>query len=172
MKKLEKILIVLSLIGIAMKLVPVAGGATITVFGILLLALLYILFGFALFNGIRFRDIFKKRAYTGVKTSHILMSAFCGICLFFLLMGIMFKIQAWLGAAIELFSSSVLTTILFIACLIWYLSSPQQFLKNIFYRAVPLLVIALALYVTPSEKLVHILHSTPDVTQKVVDGRR
>lgn len=170
MKKLEKILIVLSMIGIAMKLVPIDGSGMITMLAMLALSLLYALFGFSLFNDIRLRDIFKKRAYAGVRSSHIIVAILSGLCLFFLATGILFKVQYWPGASIELFGGLLFTVLILIVCLIWWLSKPTAFIRNIFYRAVPLLIIGIALYVTPSKKLIHVLKTSPQVTKQVMDA--
>jgi hypothetical protein len=67
MKIAEKIFIVLAIIGMSMKLFPIYGGGillTISVFG---LWRLYFFLGFSFFNGLGFRETFKKRSYENVK---------------------------------------------------------------------------------------------------------
>jgi len=61
MKKLELIFIGFAILGIALKLFNVVGSAILLTLSLSMLSILYYLLGFSLFNGIRLRDIFKKK---------------------------------------------------------------------------------------------------------------
>jgi glucan phosphoethanolaminetransferase (alkaline phosphatase superfamily) len=102
MKKNETILIALALLGLTLNLLSAPGSGIIAVLTISILAFLYFYFGFALFNRIPFRAIFKKESYKEVTTQKALYSVFSGVFLASTLVGILFKIQSWPGARISL----------------------------------------------------------------------
>jgi hypothetical protein len=64
--------------------------------------MLYMYFSFALFNGIRFRNIFKKQSYQGISALRITGAVMTGFALSITLVGLMFKIMSWPGAAVNL----------------------------------------------------------------------
>ncbi len=88
MKLTEKIFATLSLIGLTLNLLNIPGGTLLMIFSISMLSIIYMYFGFAFFNGIRLRHIFKKEAYKGVGVWRILGSIGTGITLSILLINV------------------------------------------------------------------------------------
>lgn len=95
MKKTEIILVAFLLIGLTFKvfLIPLAG--TITTLSTMSLAIIYYIFSFAFFNGIKLKAIFVKDSYKETSVLRIIGSVTTGIGLSSTLIGILFKIQNW-----------------------------------------------------------------------------
>ena len=72
MKKAEIIIVTLSIIALAMNLLLVPGGGVLTVLALSTFSIIYFYLGFALFNDIRLRKIFKKDSYKEISSSRIL----------------------------------------------------------------------------------------------------
>ncbi len=97
MKKLEIGLIVIFLIGFALKLAAIPGGSPLITLSLGTLSLLYFYFSFALLNGVRFRSLLKKESYREVSTKEIVIAVAAGITLSNVTIGLAFKIQSWPG---------------------------------------------------------------------------
>ena len=123
MNKLEKILGILILLSLVMKYSLIAGGDIILILAISLLSILYYAFGFAFFNHIHLRQVFKKTSYKRSSTSRIIGGVGVGIGLSVVCLGCLFKIEHWPGADINLYIG--LTT-LFVVIII----SLLKFFKN------------------------------------------
>lgn len=105
MKKIEYILIIFVLIGIALKHYKIDGGASLIVLSFLLLSATYLVFSFAILNGISFKHIFRKNAYSGIEASEIIIASVVGIFLALSVIGICFPIMNWQGASTVLLSN-------------------------------------------------------------------
>jgi hypothetical protein len=101
MKKTEKTLIALIVIGQLMRLFDMVGGSLISLTATLLLTILYVFFGFALFNDIRFREIFRKGSL-GIGRREIGLSILFGVALGISITGVVFKLQIFTEANIVL----------------------------------------------------------------------
>ncbi len=95
MRKTEKVLTILMLIGAVMVYTDVAGGSILVTFPGLILSLLYFPLGFALFNGIRLRHIFRRSSYENKTAIDIIEAVFAGWFLQIGIMGILFAIAHW-----------------------------------------------------------------------------
>lgn len=103
MKLAEKILAVLSVAGIILSLMQVPGGSILMILSMSLLSSTYMYFGFALFNGIRLRKIFKKESYKGISAGRIVGAILLGMTLVLLIISAQFKIQSWPGFSVSFF---------------------------------------------------------------------
>lgn len=126
MKQTERVLIVLAVIGLIMKLSLIAGGAILLVLAISALACFYYL-GFALFNDIRLRHIFKKASYANASPGRIIGAIGASFGLSGMLVGILFRLQFWPGAAINLLAGIVLTAILLLVALVKLMTTPAPY---------------------------------------------
>lgn len=159
MKLTEKIFATLSLIGLTLNLLNIPGGTLLMIFTISMLSIIYMYFGFAFFNGIRLRHIFKKEAYKGVGVWRILGSIGTGITLSILLISIMFRIQSWPGASVSLIQGALFSLIIFIVGLIKFSKSKSNFYKRIFLRLGTLTGIVIILFLIPKMTLIEIKYS-------------
>lgn len=150
MKKIELILGVIAIIGIVLKLFHIPGGAALTILSLLTLSVFYYVFSFALFNGIRLRDIFKKEAYKETNVRRIIGAILTGFDISTIIIGGLFKLQAWPGADVELLTGLVIAVIILIIAAIFYSRSKAEFYKRIFGRIAIYGGIGLVLYFLPT----------------------
>jgi hypothetical protein len=97
MKKAEIILAVLAVIALGFNLNRVPGASALTVLTLSSLSVFYMYLGFALFNGVRLRAIFKKGSFTEISKARTFVAIAAGIALSVTLVGIMFRpsIKNW-----------------------------------------------------------------------------
>jgi hypothetical protein len=149
MKKAELILGILSLLAVGMNLLLVPGGSVLTVLTLSTFSMMYFYFGFALFNGIRLRQISKKDSYKGISTWRILGAAGAGVAISWLIIGLMFKFQSWPGAHFNLgFGLAALSIVTGIG-LVKYAKSKSPYYTRIFKRAAVFGGLGLILLIAP-----------------------
>jgi hypothetical protein len=149
MEKTEKTLIALIVIGQPLRIFDMVGGSLISITAALLLAVLYIFFGFALFNGIRFLDIFRKGSL-GIGKRQIGLSVLLGFALAFSIIGIVFKLQIFTEANSILWAGIGL---LVISQLLLKFRESRLY-ERVFPRAIGIGLIAIVLLITPATWLV------------------
>ena len=98
MKRTELILLLLCISGYILHLLGLAYADSILIISISALSLIYMYFSFALFNGIRFRDIFRSSKYKEVNTKDIVKVIPLGFILSVSLIAILFEVMTWPGA--------------------------------------------------------------------------
>lgn len=116
MKLIERVFFIIFLLGSFMVYVELSGGALFISISLTILACIYFYLGAALFNGVRLRKIFSKKAWSEVKGWMIASAVFCGVWLSILIVGIMFKALILEGANLML-NIGLIGTII---SLIWY----------------------------------------------------
>lgn len=149
MKKAEITLIITAIIGVILSFIPVPGGNILTILSITFLACMYFYFGFALFNGIRFRDIFKKASYQGISALRIVVAIAVGMCISTALTGIEFRLMMWEGTAVMLLVGSFSVCLMTIVAVIKYATGKSPFYLNILKRSVPYTLLAITFYMLP-----------------------
>lgn len=157
MQKIEVTLGTIALIGIILKVFNLPGAGLLLILSLSTLSLFYYL-SFALFNGIRLRDIFKSNAYAHTNAKKIIGAVGLGFALSALVMGSLFKLQFYPGAAVQLVTGLLATAIIFTIATIVYYRKPNAYYKSIFKRVVAIGGIGLILYLTPSSSLVDIFY--------------
>jgi hypothetical protein len=173
MRVTEKVFIVMGLIALAMKLGSVPGNGVLITLSVCLLASFYIILGFALFNGIGFRGLFKANSYRGVRITRFLFGTVTGFTLTNMLVGILFKVQYWPGAETVLIggiSAGILVTI--IAATRFFMTRSATAVR-VLQRAVPILIFAAVLFYTPSTGLLKIFKVTdPEIEREIRESGR
>jgi len=134
MKKAEFILIIISIIALIMKLLEVPFGALLFLFSILLLSLIYYPMGFAFFNDIRLRNIFKKESYQGLKWTRILGAIVAGIVVSTLLIGVLFSVMHYPGAQYMLIEGVFSAVVVFIIAFVKNRKSKSPYYSFILSR--------------------------------------
>ena len=121
MRILEIVLIALGILAFTFKLTGIPGGNVLLVFALSSLATFHFGLGFALFSGIRFRDIIKKgRKSSKVRPYVFLMQFGLGV----LHLGLLFTLMFWPNAVFQLRVGLVLC----LAALVWVvIGSLKQF---------------------------------------------
>ena len=150
MKLLEKILGVIIVIALIMKFAFIMGANILIVFAMSLLSVIYYPMGFAFFNGIRLRHVFKKTSYKGLNTWRIIGAIGAGMALSNLLIGILFKIMHYPVASLMLYSGIFTTVIILGISSVKYLKTKNEFYKRILIRIAIIGGVALLLAIIPS----------------------
>ena len=120
-----------------------------TVLTLSILSIIYVFLGFALFNDIRLRNIFKKESYTSVSGLRILGAVGAGWALSATINGLMFKFQSWPGADSNLGVGLVGLLIVTIIGTIKYSKNKSEYYTRIFMRIAIFGGLGLILMLTP-----------------------
>ena len=110
MRFIEKVFAAFYIIGIIMLVAHLRDARVFMFVGILGLVLLYLFFGFALYNGIGFRTLFKMASYEDIPAANIVIAIIAGILHATLLFGYLFFQNHWPGGEL-LLEAGVLSTI-------------------------------------------------------------
>ncbi len=184
MRKFELILGIVGVFGVLLKLANLPWSNVVTVLSFTLLSMLYMMFGFALFNGVRLRHLFKKSAYKGVNSKRIIGSIALGFAFMGLISGSLFKLQFWPDAMRQLESGLIMVGFVSAIALISFIRKKEKepltiseeddtyleetmmppepkthnFYNGIFKRIVIYGGFSIALYLTPYPTLVDVFH--------------
>jgi hypothetical protein len=156
MRKLEIILGAIALMGLIMKFFLIPGGSALFVPALMLLATVYYLLGFALFNNIRFRGIFKKESYKGISAMHIIGAICTGFVLSVICVGILFKVQHYPGYVTYLIVGLIAVGIILIMSLLRFFKNRSPYYKQIFLRIAIWGILGLSLLVISESAMVRI----------------
>lgn len=145
------ILIAGAVVGLLMTLFDIPLNTLIVSLFFLVLALLYIYLGFALFNNVGFRNIFKAESFKGLGPWRIALAIGTGIALSTLTVGFMFSILGYPMADTILIYGIVLAVIMIILALIINGRDNNTFYRNIILRCVIFLIIAVVFLLLPAD---------------------
>lgn len=145
------ILIAGAVVGLLMTLFDIPLNTLIVSLFFLVLALLYIYLGFALFNNVGFRNIFKAESFKGLGPWRIAIAIGTGVALSTLTVGFMFSILGYPMADTILIYGIVLAVIMIILALIINGRDNNTFYRNIILRCVIFLIIAVVFLLLPAD---------------------
>lgn len=157
MRIIEIVLAVIMILAMLMRVNHIPGGIFIFMLAAQLLSMLYFL-SFLLLNGIRARDMFKREAYADVTAGKMGLAVLVGLGLSAVIIGSLFKLMFWPGAAIMLTSSLVYTGVFTAIAVMYYLSSKQAYNMRLFKRVFVIGGLALLLFFTHTNTLVDLFH--------------
>jgi hypothetical protein len=147
MKKLEKILVITASIALILKSLSILGMSLFLVIALMGLSTLYLYFGFAIFNQIEFKRVFKKDSYQNIATFRIIGAIGVGCSLSIICIGILFKIQHWFGSALYLYVGLSFAFVLLIIALIRFNKSKDDFYKSILIRLISYSLVGVAVLI-------------------------
>ena len=156
MKTAEKICGLLIFVSLILKLALITGGSILFVLSILVLSLIYYPFGFAFFNQVILRRIFKKESYKGISVLRIIGAIGVGMALSAICIGTLFKIQEWPGANTNLKAGLISSILILIISIYKYLKFKALYYKRILIRLIIIGVFGLILLYTSNLNLVKI----------------
>ncbi|MCF8331792.1 MAG: hypothetical protein K9H84_05015 [Bacteroidales bacterium] len=104
-KKTEFFLMLFVLLGLIAEKIDFPAAVLLILFSFMLLSVFYFLFGFALFNGIEYKDILVSDTYKKTRTWKIIMGVVMGWLNSIMVGGILFTVQGYPGAELLLFVS-------------------------------------------------------------------
>lgn len=120
MKKLEKILIIIALIGFIFMLIPFPGGSILIILSLSMITILYFLLSYALFNNLTLKDIFKKESYMEIKPLRIIGTIGLGFGLSYLTLGILFMLMHWSLGKMYIIIGLIISMIVLVVSFIRY----------------------------------------------------
>lgn len=175
MKKTEIILWVVFAISILMKMFHIPGHGILMVLSSTILSLLYTYFGFALFNNIRFRNIFKKKSYKNISTRNITIAIISGIIFGLAMLGVLFKFQSYPGTAALLNPGAIGIILIFITGIIFYfiLNKKEIFFKKLLIRTLLVGSISLFLFFVPDKNWYQWKYKEfPDYYEAILESKK
>jgi len=137
MRKLEFYFFpVVAIIGILIYFLDWPYGNELIILSLFGLSCLYFYFGFALFNNISFRGIFKKESYKNVSTWRIVGAIAAGFSISIVLLGVLFKIFRWpFGNQLLIIGVNFLS-IVFLGSLFKVIKDKRPFYQRVLVRIV------------------------------------
>lgn len=158
MKKAEKILVLIAVLAFALSFTTITGRNLLMILVFMILSMLYFYLGFAIFNSIGFRQIFKKASYKNISQLKIIGAVGTGISLSLTLIGILFKTMFWTGSYIILVFGILSLSIISIILLVKHINQKSNYSTKILIRSMLFGLIALGLLIIDNSKLVEIRH--------------
>lgn len=143
MKKLELILIAGAAIGLLLALLNVPYHSVIVTFLFMALSFLYFYLGFALFNSIHLRKIFKAESYKGIGPWRIAIAIGTGIALSDLTVGFMLAINDYPMASSFLTFGLVFTSVMLLLAAVRNTKEKNQVYRSIILRCAVFIIIAI-----------------------------
>jgi hypothetical protein len=137
-----------------MNLFLIPGGGIATVLTLFILTSIYFYLGFALFNGIRFRQIFKKESFKGISNLKMVGAVGTGFSLSMIIIGILFFIQSWPDPKASIIMGLTLILIIMTISLFKYWKTRSKYYKNILIRIVIIASIGLVVLFIPRTKYI------------------
>lgn len=141
------------MLALTCNLTLVPGGGAMTVVSLSAISALYMYLSFALFNGIRLREIFKRDSYKGIPVMRIIGAILTGSALSLTIIGLLFKFQSWPGAGVSLRAGLVGLIIAFIVGVMKYLKTKSDYYSRIFRRITVYGVLGLFFILLPKDTL-------------------
>jgi hypothetical protein len=156
MKKLERLLGIIFLVAIFLKFNLIVGGNILSYASLLLLTLIYYPLGFAFFNEIPLKSVFKKSSYKGITAWKIIGTIVLGMGFSAICIGTLFKLLNWPQANLNIIAGLVTIFIVLVISLIRFAKSKNDFYKGIFNRIAIIGGFGLIMAITPELTLVKI----------------
>ncbi len=150
MKKLEIILVIITLIALFMKYSLMPLGSSITSVTLILISLLYFPFGFAFLNKISLRKIFNKDAFKDVTSMRMIVSIGVGMSLSAIYIGILFKLNSWQGANSNLIAGLVTLAIILAIAMFRKVKLKEENNFFMFSRIVILCILGIIFLISPN----------------------
>lgn len=154
MKKLEKILWGVFVIGILFKIMKWPGAGILTITSLGLVSSFYLYLGIGIFNNLTLKAMFSKDSYQYKHRFNLLFGAIFGIVLAALVIGFLFKFMLWPGANVLLILGlfSLLFSLLMYGLLLK--KKKVNLAKSSFYRIVLIGILSLSLSIIQSDSII------------------
>ncbi len=143
MKKLEIALTAIAFIGIMLVLFRIPGGAFLLILSFGVISMFYCYLGFAIYNGIGFRRMFKKESYSEISTGRIVGAILLGVATSITTVGILFRMMSWPGTVVFLNLGVFGLLIALIVALVKLLTTKSDYYKSVIIRIAPWFLLGL-----------------------------
>jgi hypothetical protein len=147
MKRIEKILVVLVVLGVVMKLLSIEGGSFTMFIGLWGLICFYLIFTFFLLNNISFRRIFTKEPYVNISTARMIGAVGCGVIFSSVCIGLLFMAFRYPGWEVQVIVPLIpLLIVLVISAIKYKSSSNRLFYVEVLIRGIVMVVSGLFVF--------------------------
>jgi hypothetical protein len=146
MKKAELIFTILLVFAFFMSLMMVPGGAIFSISILTWLSFIYFYGGYALFNNVPLLKMTKSETHKDISSIQTISSIVTGGALGIVLMGILFKMEQWPGAAIMLLFGLTALFVAGVVSTIQYVTTKGPFYFQLLKRIVPYFIAGIILY--------------------------
>jgi len=168
MRIIEKILIALAAVALVFKISHYLGGGIMIVISLMMLSWLYMFLGFALFNGLGFRQLIKNESYKGIHAKQIIHAIAAGLAASVSLVGIVFKVQYWPGASFQLLDGIITGAIVLVITFVSFIKQRKPLHMRIFARLLPITLLSIIFYLTPTTLLFKIQRTSPEIQAQIL----
>ncbi len=159
MKRAEKILGLIFLLSFILKLIGLPWSGLLILLSLTFLSGLYFCLGFALFNDISFKKIFKKESYLLISKIRIIGSVLLGIVLSIMTLGILFRVYFFYsGYNIILLVTLIQLFVILILCVAKFIKRKSDFYKRLIIRILIIGSFAIVMLSIRDLTLVNIQH--------------
>ncbi|WP_405206968.1 GldL-related protein [Aquimarina sp. LLG6339-5] len=160
MRKLELYILPITIsIGFLIYLLDYPFGSTITIISLLGFSCLYFYFGFAIFNEVPFRKVFKKESYHGISIWRIIGAILTGVSISILLIGLLFKMFRWPFGKEMLIIGVNLLNVIFIIGFIKIIKEKRPFYQRLLPRVIVFLLLGYLFLSLPSYAFLSLKYS-------------
>lgn len=154
MKRMEKILWSLFIVGLLFKIMHWPGAGILTIFSLAFISVLYFYLGIGLFNNLSINSMFKKESYSHNQRYNLLFGAVFGIILATLVIGFLFKFMLWPGGNMMLSIGLISILIILSIYLLIKNNSKVSIAKSAFFRVAFVIFISLCLYGIQTDSII------------------
>jgi hypothetical protein len=154
MKKTEIIIATLAIIALVLNLMLIPGSGMLTVLSFSILAVIYFYFGLVIFNDVTVKEVLKIRSISELIALRNIGAVATGAALALTIIGLMFKIQLWPGANINLSIGLFGLAVVTILGAIKYSKSKSNYYTKIFSRVAIIGGLGLIVFLLPKTSLV------------------
>jgi hypothetical protein len=154
MKKTEIIIATLAIIALVLNLMLIPGSGMLTVLSFSILAVIYFYFGLVIFNDVTVKEVLKIRSISELIVLRNIGAVATGAALALTIIGLMFKIQLWPGANINLSVGLFGLAVVTILGAIKYSKSKSNYYTKIFSRVAIIGGLGLIVFLLPKTSLV------------------
>ena len=166
MKLTEKILAALAILAVILKYYHIPGANVLLVLSTGILAMLYWPLGFALFNDISVRDLFKSKSYQVFRGGRLVVTIALGIGLSILVLGILFTLNRYPGNKVMLLNGLLITGLSSLWLLWQFMKTKDSLTIRNLIRGVIFFGLGLILYLsTPVDVVKFFYHDRPEYVE-------
>lgn len=131
-----RVLSIIAWISVMLKFAMIPGGGVLLVLSLSFLAVFYIIFGFAYFNKLEFKEMVNPDTYDTIPQARIFAGVGLGISFGITCTGILYKLQFWTGGDVHLRTGLILLTGFLVFNLYKYLKTKSKYNRGILIRVV------------------------------------
>lgn len=154
MRSFEVITACLLFTALALRIIGLPGGIMLLFLSAIILSMFYFYLGFAYFNGISFRGIFKKKSYVSLTATKIVYAIITGWVWSWLPLVVLFKGMAWPGLSLIQTIALAVFIIFSLITLLSFLITKKRFFKLLLPRLLIGLLITAVFFILPESLFV------------------